>query len=167
MHRSGIDTFGRFADDFKASRHAGEPVVSFVRNYHPALRVGVDDSGCLCDVRRAGRHQVIAAQHGVDTFAGDVTTVKRSLGLGLTSPNLLHSPVSLKDLELLKKTVLFSEEDAKYLRMSHDVLKDQTDAVLAWYAFVGSTRSFLTKKGTSRRRSNSCTRPGSRLSSSK
>jgi hypothetical protein len=49
------------------------------------------------------------------------------------------SPISLQDLELLKTTLLFGEEDARYLRMSEEVLKDQTDAVLdVWYGFVAS-----------------------------
>jgi Protoglobin len=54
--------------------------------------------------------------------------------------SLQRSPVSLDDFEKLKQTVLFTDEDIKYLRMSGDVLKDQTDDVLdVWYGFVGST----------------------------
>ncbi|MGH7966572.1 MAG: protoglobin domain-containing protein, partial [Candidatus Binatia bacterium] len=50
-----------------------------------------------------------------------------------------HSPLSLEELDLLKKTVLLADEDIKYLRMSHEILKDQTSAVLdVWYGFVGS-----------------------------
>jgi hypothetical protein len=53
-----------------------------------------------------------------------------------TSP---RSPVSVTDFELMKKTVLFGEEDVRYLRMSHEILKDQVEAVLdVWYGFVGS-----------------------------
>jgi hypothetical protein len=49
-----------------------------------------------------------------------------------------QSPVSIADLDLLKKTVLFGPEDEKYLRLAGDVLKDQTDKVLdLWYRFVG------------------------------
>jgi hypothetical protein len=48
------------------------------------------------------------------------------------------SPVTLQELDLLKQTVLFTDEDEKYLRMAGEVLKDQTDAVLdLWYGFVG------------------------------
>jgi hypothetical protein len=32
------------------------------------------------------------------------------------------SPVTLADFELMKKSVVFGEDDVKYLRMSHDVL---------------------------------------------
>ena len=57
---------------------------------------------------------------------------------------LARSPVSLDDLELMKRSVLFSEEDVKYLRISHDVVKDQVDAILdVWYGFVGSTPHLL------------------------
>lgn len=41
-----------------------------------------------------------------------------------------QSPVSVTDLELLKKTVLFTAEDEKYLKLVGEVLKDQTNEVL-------------------------------------
>lgn len=54
------------------------------------------------------------------------------------------SPVTLADFELMKKSVLFGDEDVKYLRLSHDVLKDQIEAILdVWYGFVGSTPHLL------------------------
>ena len=44
----------------------------------------------------------------------------------------------MEDLALLKQTVLFTEEDERYLRMAGDVLEGQTDDVLdLWYGFVG------------------------------
>lgn len=50
-----------------------------------------------------------------------------------------RSPVTLADFALMKKSVLFGDEDVKYLRLSYDVLKDQIDAILdVWYGFVGS-----------------------------
>jgi hypothetical protein len=49
------------------------------------------------------------------------------------------SPITLAEFGLLKQTVLFSEEDLKYLRMAGTVLEDQIEAVLdVWYNFVGS-----------------------------
>jgi len=58
---------------------------------------------------------------------------------GYTYGKAPMSPVSLQDLALLKETVLFTEEDEKYLRMAGDVLEDQIDDVLdLWYGFVGS-----------------------------
>jgi Protoglobin len=54
------------------------------------------------------------------------------------SRELARSPITVEELDLLKKTVLFGAEDEKYLRMAGEVLKDQTDAVLdTWYGFVG------------------------------
>ncbi len=49
------------------------------------------------------------------------------------------SPVGLQDLELLKKSVLFTDEDERYLRLAGEVLADQVEDVLdVWYGFVGS-----------------------------
>ena len=59
--------------------------------------------------------------------------------LGYTYGTVADAPISLQDLELLKQTVLFSDEDRKYLKLAGDVLKDQTDEVLnLWYGYVGS-----------------------------
>ena len=50
-----------------------------------------------------------------------------------------RSPVTPADFELMKKSVLFGNEDVTYLRLSHDVLKDEVEAILdVWYGFVGS-----------------------------
>lgn len=50
-----------------------------------------------------------------------------------------RSPLGVEDLELLKQTVLFTEEDERYLRMAGDVLEGQVEEVLdLWYGFVGS-----------------------------
>jgi hypothetical protein len=55
-----------------------------------------------------------------------------------------RSPVTLADFELMKKSVLFGDEDLKYLRLSLDVVKDQVEAILdVWYGFVGSTPHLL------------------------
>ncbi len=51
-----------------------------------------------------------------------------------------QSPVTLADFERMQKSALFGDEDVKYLRLSHDVLKDQIEAILdVWYGFVAST----------------------------
>ena len=40
----------------------------------------------------------------------------------------------------MQKSVMFGEEDVKYLRLSHDVLKDRVDAILdVWYGFIAAT----------------------------
>lgn len=53
--------------------------------------------------------------------------------------DLSLSPVSLDELDLLKHTVLWSDEDTLALREAGVVLEDQVDAILdVWYGFVGS-----------------------------
>ncbi|MCU0423965.1 MAG: protoglobin domain-containing protein [Bacteroidia bacterium] len=55
-----------------------------------------------------------------------------------------QSPVSIADFELLKKTVLFNEEDEKNLRLAGEVLKHQTNEILdVWYGFVGGNPHLL------------------------
>lgn len=55
-----------------------------------------------------------------------------------------RSPVSLADFELMKKSVLFTDDDVKALRQSYDILKDQVEAILdVWYGFVGSNPHLL------------------------
>lgn len=50
-----------------------------------------------------------------------------------------RSPLTLEDFELMKKSVLFTGDDATYLRLSFDVVKDQLEAILdVWYGFIGS-----------------------------
>ncbi|MFN3975059.1 MAG: protoglobin domain-containing protein [Dehalococcoidia bacterium] len=50
-----------------------------------------------------------------------------------------RSPVSLQEFDLLKRSVLFTEEDERYLRMAGQVLADQVEQILdLWYGFVGS-----------------------------
>ncbi len=52
---------------------------------------------------------------------------------------LTKSPISLEVLAEIKKTLLLTAEDEKYLRMSHEVLKPQVEEVLdVWYGFVAS-----------------------------
>lgn len=63
---------------------------------------------------------------------------------GYTYGQVAQSPVTIADLDLLKKTVLFGEDDEKYLRMAGDVLKDQTNDVLdLWYGYVGGNAHLL------------------------
>jgi hypothetical protein len=51
--------------------------------------------------------------------------------------SVARSPLGLEELDLLKQTVLFGEEDEEYLRMAGDVLEDQVEDVLdVWYGFV-------------------------------
>ena len=60
-------------------------------------------------------------------------------GYTFGSPAVARSPVSGEDVELLKATLLWNEDDDRYLRMAGDVLADQVDQVLElWYGYVGS-----------------------------
>ncbi len=55
-----------------------------------------------------------------------------------------RSPVTLEDFAKLKASVLFGEDDVKYLRLSHGIVKDQVEAILdVWYGFVGSQPHLL------------------------
>lgn len=55
-----------------------------------------------------------------------------------------RSPVSLGDFELMKKTAMFGEDDARYLRMSYDLLQDHVEEILdVWYGFVAANPQLL------------------------
>lgn len=64
---------------------------------------------------------------------------------------LEQSPVTMQDLTLLRKTLLWSDEDDRYLNMAGEVLKDQTNEVLdLWYGYVGGNEHlvhYFTKEG--------------------
>lgn len=72
-------------------------------------------------------------------------------GYDYGKPTLAKSPVTLEDLALLKKTLLWTADDDRYLKMASDVLKDQTNDVLdLWYGYVGSNEHlvyYFTKDG--------------------
>lgn len=60
-------------------------------------------------------------------------------GYAFGDPELESSPVTAADVDQLKATLLWSEEDERYLRLAGEVLADQVDAVLdTWYGYVGS-----------------------------
>jgi Protoglobin len=66
---------------------------------------------------------------------------------------LAASPVSEGDVELLEETLLWSEDDDRYLRLAGEVLGDQVDDVLeVWYGYVGAhehlVRYFADRDGT-------------------
>lgn len=61
-------------------------------------------------------------------------------GYSYGQPSLAKAPYSLQDLESIKKTLLFTDEDVRQLRASKAILADQTEAILdVWYGFVAST----------------------------
>ncbi|MGB0951711.1 MAG: protoglobin domain-containing protein [Planctomycetota bacterium] len=53
-------------------------------------------------------------------------------------------PISVDEFSDLKKSLLFTEEDVHYLRMSYEVLEPQVEDLLdVWYGFVGSNPHLL------------------------
>jgi hypothetical protein len=61
-------------------------------------------------------------------------------GYTMGQKSLAKAPYTLADLDSLKKSLLFTDEDIHYLRMSKEILADQTEAILdVWYGFVAST----------------------------
>jgi hypothetical protein len=57
---------------------------------------------------------------------------------------LEQSPVTMQELALLKKTLLWSDDDDRYLKMAGVVLKDQTSDVLdLWYGYVGGNEHLV------------------------
>jgi len=51
-------------------------------------------------------------------------------GYGFGAQETARSPLDLEDLDLLKQTVLCTDEDQEYLRLAGEVLEDQLDEVL-------------------------------------
>jgi hypothetical protein len=55
------------------------------------------------------------------------------------TPAVARSPVTLAELELMKKTVLFGDDDVAELRRSHAILEPYVDEILdVWYGFVAA-----------------------------
>jgi len=55
-----------------------------------------------------------------------------------------RSPVTLADFERMKASALLGDDDVKHLRLSHDIVEDQVEAILdVWYGFVGSQPHLL------------------------
>jgi hypothetical protein len=68
-------------------------------------------------------------------------------GTGAVAP----SPVSLADFDLMKKSVLFGDDDVAALRRSYDVVAAQVEDILdVWYGFVGSNPHLVASFGDSR-----------------
>ena len=65
-------------------------------------------------------------------------------GYSLGSDAVARSPVTPADFELMKKSALFGDDDVRALRASHEIVKDQVEAILdVWYGFVGSQPHLL------------------------
>lgn len=65
-------------------------------------------------------------------------TAREIPGYAFGSPELARSPVTLTDLEALKGTIGFGEEDHRALRTAWEVLQDQLDAAFDhWMGLFG------------------------------
>lgn len=77
-------------------------------------------------------------------MTADAQTTANPSGYTYGSKTVVKSPFTSEDLILLKQTILFTDEDVKYLKMSKEILNDQTNEILdVWYGFVGSTPQLL------------------------
>ncbi|MCW5625464.1 MAG: hypothetical protein KIT73_12175 [Burkholderiales bacterium] len=75
------------------------------------------------------------ATPATDSLAGLRASIP---GYRLGDPTLSRSPITLQELDLLKTTVLLTDEDVGYLRRAGAILAPQTEAILdVWYGFVG------------------------------
>lgn len=65
-------------------------------------------------------------------------------GYRLGDPALPPSPITLSELDDLKKSLLLGSDDIAALRQAHDVVQDQIEAILdVWYGFVGANPHLL------------------------
>lgn len=70
-------------------------------------------------------------------------------GYTLGTSAVARSPLSLAELENMKKSALFGAEDVAALRQSLPILEDQIEAILdVWYGFVGSLPHLLASFST-------------------
>ena len=62
----------------------------------------------------------------------------------MSTATLPRSPLTVVEFETMQKSALFGPDDVAALRLSHDVLADQVEAILdVWYGFVGSQEHLL------------------------
>ena len=65
-------------------------------------------------------------------------------GYRLGDPSLPKSKLTQSDVAELKASLLFGDDDIAALRTAHNVVGDQTEAILdVWYGFVGATPHLL------------------------
>ncbi len=70
-------------------------------------------------------------------------------GYTLGEESVPDSPIDREDFDLLKETVMFTEEDEGHLRLAGEVLDGQIDDVLdTWYGFVADNPHLVRYFGT-------------------
>ena len=104
----------------------------FIASSAAALALALTGCAFPTNAGHAGQHH--RADSGTNTrndTMQDDTTQRRSTST---------KPMTLEEFELLKKSVLFDDDDVAALRRSHDILKPQVEQILdVWYGFVGSS----------------------------
>jgi hypothetical protein len=67
------------------------------------------------------------------------TVVDKIAGYDYGANELATSPVTLKELDLLKQTITLDSEDTRYLRMAGEVLEPQTESIVnMWRGVISS-----------------------------
>lgn len=67
------------------------------------------------------------------------TVVDNIAGYDYGANELATSPVTIKELDLLKQTITLDSDDQKYLRMAGDVLEPQTESIVnMWRGVISS-----------------------------
>ena len=61
------------------------------------------------------------------------------------TPEVAASPITMDELKALKATCLFTDEDMIYLRLSHDVLKDQAEDLVAMWRGIIAQHTHLAR----------------------
>lgn len=75
-------------------------------------------------------------------LAGDRTTEIPGYDKG--SSRVPAAPISMRDLDLIRASLLWTPEDDRYLRLSLDVLRPNVkELVGVWYGFVGANEHLL------------------------
>lgn len=65
-------------------------------------------------------------------------------GYALGDRSLARAPISLDELGELQKSLLFTDDDVKALRMSHEILEPHVEELVGvWYGFVGANPHLL------------------------
>ena len=65
--------------------------------------------------------------------------MSHAAGYAYGDTSLAPSPVTIADLDQLKQSVLWSEDDEAAIRRAGQILVPQTEAILdVWYGFVGA-----------------------------
>jgi hypothetical protein len=78
-----------------------------------------------------------SSQKNHSRSAKDIPSGHGIPGYSYGQGEVASSPLTLHDVELLKQTVLWTEDDTKYMQMSLEALKDQTDDILdVWTSFI-------------------------------